>query len=309
MICSILALLLAQSALPPRHAIYKSIDRGLTWTRAGAILPGNPRVNSFGAIKDQIFAGTDAGIYSSSDGGQTWRKTSVTARTVSFVTSDGVVYAGTQTAGLLASTDDGSTWTPIGGLASRNIRSLLASEGQLYAGTDAGGVMLSSDRGATWSPQNAGLPPLSQIFAMARLHDAIFAALYAKGLYVWSRTEHRWSEAGGGKVQPLVLAAAGDTLSVGHNPGGIYWSEQPASPAWTKAIGAFGPAAPVWEMASSHKLVFAGVADGIFRSDDAGRTWSRTLRGLPANSPAVSFLVQGNTIYAGVVIPAPGVQE
>jgi len=298
MICLTLVILLSQAALPPQHAIFKSIDRGLTWAKAGASLPGNPRINSFGATTDKIFAGTDGGIYSSGDEGQTWQKTSVTARTVSFVTSDGIVYAGTQTAGLLASRDDGSTWTPISGLASKNIRSLLASEGQLFAGTDTEGVMFSSDQGVTWRGQNAGLPPLSQIFAMARIDDTIFAALYAKGLYMWSKTELRWSEAG--KVKPLVLAATGGTLSVGHNPGGIYWSEKPKSPVWTKAIGDFGTAAPVWEMASGHNLVLAGVADGIFRSDDAGRTWSRTVRGLPAKCPAVSFLVQGNTIYAGV---------
>jgi hypothetical protein len=52
-------------------------------------------------------------------------------------------------------------------------------------------------------------------------------------------------------------------------------------------------------MASGGKLVVAGMADGIFRSEDYGRTWSRTLKGLPSKSP---FLIQGNVIYAGVVI-------
>jgi hypothetical protein len=170
----------------------------------------------------------------------------------------------------------------------------------LYAGTDADGVMISHDQAMTWISHNAGLPPLSQIFAMAIIGDTIFAGLYAKGLYAWSKNEQRWTKAG--DVKPLVLAATGGTLAVGHNPGGIYWSDKPKSTEWTQAAGDFESAAPVWEMASGGKLVVAGIADGIFRSEDYGRTWSRTLKGLPAKSPGVSFLVQGNAIYAGVVI-------
>jgi hypothetical protein len=78
---------------------------------------------------------------------------------------------------------------------------------------------------------------------------------------------------------------------VGHNPGAIYWSEKPKFPEWTKAAGDFESAAPVWELAGD-KIVLAGMADGIFRSEDHGRTWSRTLKGLPAKSPGVAFLVQ-----------------
>jgi photosystem II stability/assembly factor-like uncharacterized protein len=300
MILPALVVLLSQAAPPQEHAVYKSVDRGLTWAKAGGNLAGNPRINSFGATADRIFAGTDSGIYSSRDEGQTWQKTSVTARTIRLATSGSAIYAGTQSAGLLASKDAGLNWTSVTGLLSRNIRSLLVVHGRLYAGTDTDGVMVSHDQGKTWMAHNAGLPPLSQIFTMAFVDDTIFAGLCSKGLYARSRNEHRWTKAG--NVKPLVLAATGGTLAVGHNPGGIYWSEKPKSSEWTKAAGDFESAAPVWEMASGDKLVLAGVADGIFRSEDYGRSWSRMLKGLPAKSPGVSFLIQGNTIYAGVVI-------
>jgi len=300
MILLALVLLLSRAGLPQEHAIYKSVDRGVSWTKTGAILAGNPRINSFGETADRIFAGTDAGIYSSGDGGKAWQTTSVTARTISFATSGKTIYAGTQSAGLFSSKDQGFTWTPVTSLASKNIRSLLAAQGRLYVGTDADGVMVSHDQGMTWMAYDAGLPPLSQIFAMAFDGDTIFAGLYAKGLYAWSENKHRWTKAG--NVQPLVLAATGGSLAVGHNPGGIYWSKKPKTFEWTKASGDFESDAPVWELASGDKLVLAGMADGIFRSEDHGRTWSRILKGLPAKSPGVAFLVRGNTIYAGVVI-------
>jgi photosystem II stability/assembly factor-like uncharacterized protein len=300
MILLALLVLLSEAALPQEHAIYKSVDLGLAWAKAGADLPGNPRILGFGATADRIFAGTDAGIYSSTDQGRTWQKTSVTARASSFAASGATVYAGTQNAGLLASKDQGLHWSSVASLASRNIRSLLVAAGRLYAGTDAEGVMVSPGQGTTWMAHSAGLPPHSQIFSMALFDDTIFAGLYAKGLYAWSNNEKRWIEAG--KVKPLVLAAAGGTLAVGHNPGGIYWSEQPKSSEWTKAAGDFDSAAPVWAMASNGKFVVAGIADGIFRSEDGGRTWSRALKGLPSKSAGIAFLVQGNTTYAGLVV-------
>ena len=146
MILLALVLLLSQAALPQEHAIYKSVHRGVTWTKAGANLAGNPRINSFGGNTDRIFAGTDAGIYSSGDGGQTWQTTSVTARTISFATSGNTIYAGTQSAGLFASKDQGLNWTPVTSLASKNIRSLLAAQGRLYVGTDADGVWFHTIR-------------------------------------------------------------------------------------------------------------------------------------------------------------------
>ncbi len=108
MILLALVVLFSQAAMPQEHAIYKSVDRGVTWTKAGANLAGNPRINSFGETTDRIFAGTDAGIYSSGDGGQAWQKMSVTDRTISFATSGNCVYAGTQNAGLFTSKDQGS---------------------------------------------------------------------------------------------------------------------------------------------------------------------------------------------------------
>ena len=307
MLCLWFLALLAQPAPAAEHAIFKSVDRGITWTKA-ASLAGSPRINSFGATGKRVFAGTDTGIYSTDDDGLTWRKSSVTARTTSFAVAGGTIFAGTQSVGLLASGDQGLTWNSITGLASRNVRSLLAGDGMVIAGTDADGVMVSTDQGRTWVERKAGLPEFSQVFALARMGGTIFAGLYAKGLYAWNETRWQWVKVG--SVKPLVLAAAagGGSLVAGQNPGGIYWmSQKPdGSGEWTEAIGAFPPPAPVWELAAGDGLVLAGVADGVFRSEDAGRTWVQARLGLPAGSPAVSFLLRGDTILAGLVMSPRG---
>ena len=75
-----------------------------------------------------------------------------------------------------------------------------------------------------------------------------------------------------GNVQPLVLAARGGSLAVGHNSGGSTGANKPKSLEWTKAADDFESAAPVWELGSGDKLVLAGMADGNFRSENQGRT-------------------------------------
>lgn len=299
--CLVFIALLAQSVTATEHAIYKSVDRGVTWARAGGSFAGSPRINSFGTVGNRVFAGTDAGIYASDDEGGTWRKTPVKARTISFATSGSTIYAGTHSAGLLASSDRGFSWHSIAGLASKNIRSLLAVGSRLIAGTDADGVMVSNDNGMTWAAHNAGLPQFRQVFSLARIGGTVLAGLYNKGLYAWSENEPRWM-AVREDIKPLALAADNGNLIAGHNPGGIYWSSSPKTTEWSKAIGEFKSPAPVWEMAAGDRLAVAGVADGLFRSDDGGRTWALSSKGLPARSAAVSFLVRGDTVYAGLVI-------
>jgi len=179
--------------------------------KASANLAGNARINSFGAsfgaTINRIFAGTDGGIYSSSGEGRTWEKTSVAARTISFATFGNSIHAGTQSTGLLASKDQGMNWTSITSLASKNIRSLLAAQGRVYAGTDADGVMVSQDQGTTWTAQNAGLPPLSQIFAMAFIDNTIFAGLYNKAFTRGAKTNAAGPKQGTSSRWRLLLPA------------------------------------------------------------------------------------------------------
>ena len=119
-----------------------------------------------------------------------------------------------------------------------------------------------------------------------------------------------------GTVTPLALAVVDDTLVAGHNPGGLYWSDN-LGRSWSKSHGMEGPFlesglgnspmeleddAPVWEMAAGQGLVIAGASSGIFISEDFGHTWKRSWRGLPANAPGVSFLISKETVYAGVTL-------
>ena len=287
-------------------SVFRSQDSGLTWSRSDSGLPHNSRINAFAAIPDAILAGTDRGIYISRDQGLNWTA-SLTASSVGrILTIAGMgrsVYAGTDRSGIVVSHDGGGTWAVKAGAPFSKIRSLLADADALYAGTDAQGVFVSGDGGHSWAAMNDGLPSGAQVFSLVGLKGRVFAGLYGKGLYVWAGEAPLWRKVG--SVSPLVLATTGGTLLAGHNPGGIFRSDDLGA---TWGVGEIALSedlgkAPVWELAASPEVAMAGVSSGIYRSKDRGRHWIRARAGLPNDSSGISFLVDRRFVLAAVFIP------
>lgn len=290
----------------PSYAVFRSEDGGDTWARSGAGLDPDARINAFGASGSALLAGTDHGLYVSSDQGRTWKLGGGAAarRILSFSTLGDRVFAGTDADAILVSSDGGATWVVQDGLPFRKIRSLLAHDGALYAGSDAQGVFVSRDAGQSWTSMSQGLPGGAQIFSMADINGSIFAGLYSKGLYAWEDRGLSWRKVG--TVVPLVLASTGETLLAGHNPGGIFRSDD-SGQTWGK--GEIAPSAdlgnaPVWEAGAGPELALAGVSSRIYRSRDHGRTWSAAVAGLPNGSSGIAFHVTKMYVLAGVAVPA-----
>lgn len=288
----VLALVLAgTAAAAEKYAVFRSTDRGRSWSRADSGIPARSRINAFGSKGGVLFAGTDAGIFISGDGARSWRPATGAAksssRILSFATLGREVFASADGGGILVSADDGGSWRRAPALPSKKVRCLLVHEKRLHAGTDAHGVfVLDSDR-QVWTPLRPGLPALAQVFAMSGVEGRLFAALYSKGLYVWDKQEDHWTKVS--TVSPLALAAVDGALVAGHNPGGLHWSGDLGA-SWSKGVAAghaFGPLttlnpddpgelsseAPVWELGSNDEgLVLAGASAGIYYSTDRGRT-------------------------------------
>ena len=302
-----------RAADQPASHIYKSTDQGRSWSQSDSGLPTQGRVNALTAFGKAILAGTDSGIFVSHDSGQKWTAIPGTTRDLGKVTSFAsfgrTLYAGTHQSGVFASTDEGKTWKALNnGLGDRNVRSLLSWRETLYAGTDTQGVFRSQDGGRTWIRFNQGIPSEAQVFALEAVGNRIFAGLYRNGLYRWDG-QQSWVKVG--RILPLVLASIGDTLVAGQNSGGIHWSTD-SGETWNAGLadqartprGSPGlpPDAPVWSAAGGNGQVFAGAFDGIYYSNDKGRTWSRAEAGLPAASPGISFLVTDQFVLAASLI-------
>jgi ligand-binding sensor domain-containing protein len=111
--------------------IFKSTDGAQSWERADAGLPGTTRINALGAAQDLLFAGTDGGLFVSSDEARRWRPGSGVAMTsgriLSLATSGRSVWAGTDGSGLLVSSDGGHSWAVERAFPSSKVRCLLLS--------------------------------------------------------------------------------------------------------------------------------------------------------------------------------------
>ncbi|KQC32835.1 glycosyl hydrolase [Nonlabens sp. YIK11] len=177
------------------YGIWKSVDAGKSWTQAGlpesrhvpriAIDPDNPDI-VYAAVLGNIYKeSTDRGVYKSTDGGKTWKKTLYTNELAGAVdliidpSNARNLYASTwrvqrtpyslssggDGSALWKSTDYGETWTEIsnnegfakGTLGIMGITVSAVNSDRLYAiveNKDQGGVYRSNDAGLTWTKTN-----------------------------------------------------------------------------------------------------------------------------------------------------------
>ena len=172
-------------------AAYTSADGGRTWERLD--LPAPPSMPLFSSSIGALFSTGPGGTWRRSEDGS-WR--TVTEAQVWHLTDcAGALIAGTFARGLLQSTDDGRTWTPV----TENLRARAQQAGYMtftsiaclpggavVAGTFWDGVFFTADGGTTWVDASAGLPsPTAQDFATTP-DGQVFVATPA-GVFEWTR--------------------------------------------------------------------------------------------------------------------------
>ena len=99
-------------------------------------------------------AGTDSGVYFSTDEGRSWSASVGApknfARILSFGRLGEKVFAATDGSGLVVSSDKGRTWFPVDGFHPQKVRSILCLNDTLYAGTDQDRVLAPRNQGESW---------------------------------------------------------------------------------------------------------------------------------------------------------------
>ena len=110
-----------------------SEDNGQTWTNSNTQLPW---VISLATLGNVIFAGTQFGIYRSTDMGRNWQWVTreINMRSVPAMVSVSNIVFATSNAQVWLSADTGNTWRNTGNLGA-SVTSLAVNNGELYAGT------------------------------------------------------------------------------------------------------------------------------------------------------------------------------
>jgi photosystem II stability/assembly factor-like uncharacterized protein len=176
--------------------LFKSIDGGVTWPPIPA--PGDVSVLSVDPTNPSIvYAGTNIGVFKSTNAGASWSLTSLTNPSfsnpyiISLVidsTNPSVLYAATFNGGAFKTINGGSNWNPVFSEVAGHVLSFAIDKNTpttVFAGTEQG-VYQSTNGGQTSNALTVGWPSPAQP-AMALAFDATARNLYAgtsDGLYI-----------------------------------------------------------------------------------------------------------------------------
>ena len=198
--------------------IYKTTDRGDTWTSMNLVGPGD--ITNLAECKDypgMVYAVSGGSIYITFDDGGFWQEYNLLATLnlggllsnvavhpheplTAWVTVSGY----DQNNKVLRTTDGGMTWTNLTGTLPNLPANTLAyqdsANGMLYVGTDMG-IFYRDDSMPDWQPFYDGLPNVV-VTDLEIAHSRLYAATYGRG--VW-RSDLRVNVSNEPDRQPVTL--------------------------------------------------------------------------------------------------------
>jgi hypothetical protein len=134
------------------------------------------------------------------------------------------VFAGTNSNGVLRSSDSGESWIPVNsGLPdSVSALSLAVSDNNIFAGTSRG-IFVSQSDGTTWSAAGSGVPAGDSVNSLAVSNGVVFAGT-ALGVFYSANSGMNWTafNTGFASVNIASLAADGSTLFAAAADGTIW---------------------------------------------------------------------------------------
>lgn len=280
-------------ALPPvgtAQQYDESLYDVLNWTNAGIARGGRSTgvAGSDSRPNEYYFGATGGGLWKTTDGGTTWRPVTdgqITSSSVGAVAvceaNPDVVYIGTgetqlrgnvmQGDGVYRSTDAGRTWEHLGLVETQNISRIrihpddcdvawVGAFGKHSVENPERGVYRTTDGGQTWNRTLFKSPKAGVVDLIVDPNDA--DVLYAA---VWEAWRKSWGMSSGGFDSGLWKST----------DGGETWSDitstlglEPAGPIGKIGVTVSGANSDrVWV------IVEHDAEGGVYRSDDAGRSW------------------------------------
>jgi len=252
--------------------LYRSQDRAATWAIASSGM-GSSKVLSLAADPQHngvLYSGTSHGLYKSTDGGATWKAGSgLPANAVTTVALDpanaNTVYA-CMSEGLYQSKDGGATWKAILTGPVTSVAAAATKAGLIYAGRPAAPILRSQDGGVNWEEVSA-VVSVNALAIDPSNAIIVYAGTSRSGIYLSTDGGISWTYSNRG-------------LTRGSTPLPIY------------AI-AIDPRIP--------QRLYAGTANGLYRSSDWGADWAPAGTGIGTRSVLSLAInpVDANYVYAG----------
>jgi hypothetical protein len=176
--------------LPPLLGLIRSSDAGRSWEPVSLL--GDADFHALRADGDRItgYDATNNRVMVSRDGGETWQSAAPPAPIADIAAAPGAPdrLLATSGAGVLASTDSGSTWRVLGGDA---VLLSWPARDTLYGFTSYGDVRMSRDGGRNWTDRGT-LP--GEAAAVTEDGDRLIVALHDGGFVNSADGGRTWTD-------------------------------------------------------------------------------------------------------------------
>jgi hypothetical protein len=276
-------------------------DGGSSWLPINTGLV-DPTINALWvdqANANAVLAGTEsAGIFRSTNGGQTWSLVSGVGTTSDFVSTGGKVYAASA-AGVAQSADGGATWSIALATPSR-VRALAAGGGAMIAGLENGTIMMQSSASAAWQnvrtnpgriAWSVAIDPANPLtaYALVGFHPSTVLGTSDGGV-TWSTITPC------SLAQAVAMTTSTHVLYVGCN--GQLVSSSNAGRSWTTIQNVS------WDIRrlrvlSDETTILLGTDQGLFRTTNSGAVWTG-ISGNVYSSLLTGISVRRSTMFTAV---------
>ncbi|HVT35750.1 MAG TPA: hypothetical protein VHE37_09200, partial [Nevskiaceae bacterium] len=290
--------------------VYRSAVGGASWSNVTPPGIGSNQVNS-GAVTGSTLclSVTNSGIRYTANGGDSWSSSSGVSGNIPFVAASpaaaGTVYASNSGGGMFRSTNSCGAFSGIGSALTGVTGGLVTRLGvdasaHVYVASADGNVRMSSNpasSAATYDLINGGsLPADTQVpvLGFAPVSGGIVAGSTGLGLNFSDGTSN-WTRRGNGlKGGAISALMSGPGTSIALTAGGVL-STSDSGATYTednnglvlRNTGAIVRKGNTWLVAAFQPSNGSGTAPpGLYRSTDAGATWTQLLAasGLPAGA-------------------------
>lgn len=289
------------------NGIFKTVDKGLTWTKISNSTLDNAVITGFAKSGTRLFViGSSQGVFTSDNKGDTWTdfndaktRNIPGAVSISFNTSTNelIILNGN---GLLRTNVAASS--PVASYSDVNspanaIPQAISNNGTAWFLITSGGVYTTLSNAINWISINTGLTT-NNVSAVVAFQSMLVAGTFGEGIFKANAANPSWTPVNFGfnNIKTYSMACSGEAVVVAATEKGVFVSKDLAA-SYKRANKGLTDSLNVNDLIFFGTRLIAATNSGIFISTDTGSNWMPFNSGL-SNLPFLRLAVSSSYIYA-----------